>query len=56
MDKTIVNKLRDLHPLTYAGLGWKGSMRAIEKEMGHHDRSRDEHVREPDTIEHRIAA
>lgn len=56
MNKPFVNKLRDLHPLTYAGLTWKPSIRAIEQEMGHHDRAADGHVREPDTLEHRIAA
>lgn len=52
----IVNKLRDLQPVTYAGLTWKDSMRSIEQEMGYHGRSHEEHLREPDTMEHRIAA
>jgi hypothetical protein len=52
----IVSKLRDLSPLTYAGLTRRESMSALEQQMGHHNRSREGYVREPDTLEHRIAS
>jgi hypothetical protein len=56
MDKSIIQKLQDLYPVTRAGLTWNESMREVEQAMGQNDRSREGYVREPDTIEHRIAA
>jgi hypothetical protein len=56
MDKSIIEKLQSLYPVTRAGLSWNESMREVEQAMGYEDRGRENYVREPDTIEHRIAA